>query len=150
VAGVVVAFLASSDGGGGSSHSPTVTGLEVDAPETPDRICVEFTIERGEGPYSAKVEFVRVSENNFPPTAATQLSGFTAPCQATPKRIVFVWDAKSDLNDEAAIVQIIVTPMGKTATGKQCRTPSFRAGNTPLQVRSGAGASSRRTRTPSG
>ena len=141
IVGVVLGIQALSKSGSGPADlAPVVSDLRVSAPETPDRIHVDFqVVNEDEGRLSARVEVVRFKRGpngelvqDGGPAPATPIPG-SGPMEDLDGAGVtrFIWDAKGDLKDESAEVQVIVTPYEDGVEGKRFKTGPFLAGNTP-------------------
>jgi hypothetical protein len=114
-----------------------ITGLNVTAPESPDRIHIEFTISgKGQGPFSGKIEYIKVAgDSRDPPVSATpapESSSIDEVALDTPTS--FDWDSKRDLGDETAKVQILVTPLRRGKPGQSFLSQVLRAGNTSASL----------------
>ena len=140
-AGIVALVLGIEDSRSSSSANqpPEVEGLEISTPDTPDEIHIGFVIENdGEAELSARIEFEVLDDEGTSLTApapATPLPGSASLESIQPSELVrFVWDAKTDLNDDSALVHLIITPIENGVDGKP-EIREVRAGNTPVEVR---------------
>jgi len=116
-----------------------ITELNVLPLETPERLQIEFRMKNEDsGRLSARVEFVPLDDQGSPkaPAAATTpVPGATLPEEiAAGDHVRFIWDAKRDLADGSATVQLVVTPKEDGREGEPFRSGPVRAGNTPVRV----------------
>jgi hypothetical protein len=137
LAGALVAILSSGDSGGGDTL-PEARDLRVSAPETPDRILVEYRITGGSpGRVDSQVRF-QVLESGAPAgpdMEAVPLAGLGPPDSVEPGGTVrFFWDAERALGGASNEVEVWAVPF----QGGQQGTPSphlkVRAGNTPVAI----------------
>lgn len=140
-AGVALGVLSlSDDGGGGNDALPEVTQPLVKAVDCRDLVRIEFEIANDDqGHLTARIEYVTLDgamRPNGPPRPATPGAGSDDLETVQPLETVrFLWDAKTDLKENSALVEISVTPLEDGAAGRPFRSEPIRAGNTPVVIR---------------
>lgn len=136
----LLAIFATSDESDGSKDLPaTVADVVVSAPETWDRCVVEFCLRNDDaGTLAARIEYEVVG--GVAPRRgrrlATPLPGSTPLEPIAPdKTVQFLWDAKTDLEDQFGWVELTITPTEDGVEGEPYHSPeAVRAGNTPAEV----------------
>src|SRR6266511_3952426 len=143
-AGAVLGILSisGSDGGNSGAEPLRVEEISVAPSSTPDRIPIGFQLAGGAGgPLEAQLEYQVVSWFGRPPAAPgsgwqalTFLPGSDPLDGIRPRATAsVVWDARRDLQDLSASVEVRIVPLQDGAPGT-ARSMVMRAGNTPPEV----------------
>jgi hypothetical protein len=150
-AGLIAVVAAGLGDAGGNRNAPPTVEVIPGRRFTNDRdeITVRYRVSRrGSGPLDARVDFERVDidgDSLDEPQPASAVGGGNPISVPTPENaatdevvLPFCWDARTDLNDGAAMVRLRVVLTRNGSFVDDGESESFRAGNTALAFASGA------------